>query len=73
MNEIPAKVKVEKIIEVFSIPSNPPKGVRNSALNKSRGRLMQLPTWMLTPIYEAAVELESRREEKEMNNDETKR
>ena len=69
MAEIPAKVKIEKIIEVFKIPNDPPKGIRKSAMNRPRGQLNKLSTWMLDSLYTAALELETFHDEQEMRKD----
>ena len=69
MAEIPAKIKIEKIIEVFNIPPEPPKGIRKSAMNRPRGQLNRLSTWMIDSVYAAALELETYRDEKVMEKD----
>ncbi len=66
---IPANEKIDKIIEVFDVPMSPPKGVKKSALNRPRSQLHQLRSFILDRIYKGALELETHRDDKELNSD----
>ena len=61
--------RLKKIIEVFDLPADPPKGIRKSAMNRPRGQLNKLSTWMVDALYSAALELETHRDEQEMQKD----